>query len=258
MKFRWPQWRQWRQWPVQWLALGAGTSAALIALVYFGYREAELTRRSRPIAVPVAAAAISAGTILTPSRIAIQSMPQAFVPPGAPLQVAEVVGLVARHDFAAGEVLTMHRLQSPQRGHQLAAFIPPGHRAVAIPIDATHASGGLIAPHDRVDLLASFDFGSGEQRQSYIFTLWQDLEVLSVGPRLPGGETLRGAAARTVTVAVEPAAVAHVLFAIENGTVFLALRAPEDVDVLAEPQPATAASVTGMSSLIKRSEYRGR
>lgn len=258
MKWRWSSWRHWRQWSVQWLALGAGASAALIALVYFGYREAELTRRSRPIAVPVAAAAIPTGTILTPSRIAVQSIPQAFVPPGAPLQIAEIIGLVARHEFAAGEVLTMHRLQSPQRGHQLAAFIPPGQRAVAIPIDATHASGGLLAPHDRVDLMASFDFGSGEQRQSYIFTLWQDLEVLSVGTRLPGAEAVRGAPARTVTLAVAPVAVPQVLFAIENGTVFLALRAPEDADVVANPEPATAASVTGMSSLIKRSEYRGR
>ena len=133
---------------------------------------------------------------------------------------------------------------------------------MTIPVRAVSGLAGLVQPHDRVDLLAQFDFGSRETQQSYVFTILQDVEVLAVGRALSGiGDAKKKSAkgdSGTVTLAVTPDAAQRVVFALVNGSIHLSLLPRGARERTPQLQPATAASVTGMTRLVRRREYRGR
>jgi Flp pilus assembly protein CpaB len=101
-------------------------------------------------AVVVVDRARRAGEALRPGDVAVVERPRAVVP-------ADALGAlppdaVLRADVVAGEVLVARRL-APSGLSGVAAMLPPGTRAVAIPTEA-----GLVpplAPGDRVDVLVA-------------------------------------------------------------------------------------------------------
>ncbi|WP_119301039.1 Flp pilus assembly protein CpaB [Dongia deserti] len=82
---------------------------------------------------------------------------------------AAIVGAVARRRILANEPISPDQLI--QRGDRSigSAVVSPGMRAVSIPINATSASGGFIAPGDYVDVILSIEHkltivdGSGKE-----------------------------------------------------------------------------------------------
>ncbi|MBI4365781.1 MAG: hypothetical protein HY543_03080, partial [Deltaproteobacteria bacterium] len=74
----------------------------------------------------------------------------------------------------------------------------------------------------------------------------------------PASPSRRGE--NTVTLALTPEQAQRVIFATEVGRVRLTLRPQDEPEgaMLAPRDPATAAGVTGMTSLLPRKEYRGR
>ena len=64
-----------------------------------------------------------------------------------------LVGAVARRGLTAGEPLHRKRIVRPGDRGFLAAVLRPGHRAMAIRVNATSGISGLIFPGDRIDLI---------------------------------------------------------------------------------------------------------
>lgn len=107
-----------------------------------------------PSTVPVltAAADLPAGTVLTESDLTVS----AFAPGSAPsATVPEAVGRTLAAPLSAGEPVTAVRLLGPE----LAASDPA---RVALPVRLPDAAmARLLAPGDRIDLLATDPQGSG-------------------------------------------------------------------------------------------------
>jgi len=162
------------------------------------------------------AALVAAGLVLTASGVAYAETHSA--PPSAP----KVSTLTAAHPSAAAEALA------------------PGDVAVTVSVTQAHGVAGLIAPGDKVDVLA--DIGAQE---SY---LYQGVPVLAVGTTLATSTatTLPGAQATfLVTLAVPPAARAVLADSTSggvNGGVYLALDANGNA-------PVSGTTITG-SNLI--------
>jgi pilus assembly protein CpaB len=149
--------------------------------------------------VVVAGADLTRGTVVDGSDLSTTRIPERYLPPGAMSSVGEVAGSLLAADVAAGEILTSARLASS--GGPTAAMVPPGLRAVPVQVPAPP---GLLAPGDRVDVLATFAAG-----QPHTETVVAGAEVLSI---LTGGlEELEIGA--TLVLLVSPDAAEQLAYA---------------------------------------------
>jgi Flp pilus assembly protein CpaB len=100
--------------------------------------------------------------------------------------------------LAEGEALTSTRL-APARAGPIAALVPSGFRAVAVPVEFP---AGSVHPDDRVDLLATFTSG-----RHHVETVASSLEVLLVLDSADQGGGLAdtgGSDARALVVLATP------------------------------------------------------
>lgn len=128
------------------LALGAGVLASAVVSAAQSTRRAWGAERS----VLVARHDLHAGDDIGPDDVALVARPVVVVPSTA-LEVLPP-NAVLRADVIAGEVLVAERL-APSGLHGVAARLPAGTRAVAVPIDP--GTTPPLAPGDRVDLLVA-------------------------------------------------------------------------------------------------------
>ena len=141
-------------------------------------------------------------------------VPGALAPAGSLASAQEAVGrTVVVAVFAGLPVMEGHLGASGLKG--VAALLPPGTRAVAVP------NGGAPLPlvaGDHVDVLATFDpsgdpSGSPATGHDPTFPVARGALVVDVGDD-------------SATVAVGPQEAARVAFAVTTGVVTLALAAP--------------------------------
>jgi hypothetical protein len=134
--------------------LALATASTVTSLV----RSAEAARNrwgaSRPVAV--ATRDLAVGDSLDTGAAEVRELPEALVPEAA--LPAPPAGALVRHPVAAGEVLVRTRL-APLGLTGAAALVPPGSRAVAVPLAPLAAPP--LAVGDLVDLLAVVGPGGG-------------------------------------------------------------------------------------------------
>ena len=179
--------------------------AALTALVVHGLvaRAEEARRRWGDVVdVPVAATKLAPGDVVDEADVVVQRWPAALLPAGA--LADPPVGRVVVAPVLAGEPFVRGRL-APEGLSPIAALLPPGTLAVAVPAPAL-----ALAVGDRVDVLATFDPSvTGDSEPS--FAVAEAAVVVAVGPD-------------SVTVAVSEHEAPRVAFALAQGVVTLALR----------------------------------
>lgn len=218
------------------LSVALGLAAAYVAVkTVRGYNE-------------VAAAVVAEKDILPYTRVApedvkVKEVPLAALPPDAILDPEEAVGKYLDSKVLAGEVLRKPRLADvrPDRGvlsARLSELESPRLRAFALPYDRNTAAGGEIREGDRVDLVASVKIDTGQKSLGVGKIIGRNKLVLRVIP----GEQGKG----TVVLALTPAEIEDVAFALTSGEVRLALN-PYDTDETAAATPG----VTGESWLKK-------
>lgn len=150
------------------LILAAG--ATLLLRGHLVRLEARTAAAGPGVPVVVTEIGLARGTVLEATALSVGSMPDAYRPPGALTSIAQAVGRMLAADVVAGEALTATRLAAV--GGPVAALVPPGLRAVPVPVAAPP---GLLAPGDRVDVLATF--GAGQPHTEIVV---ESAEVLSL------------------------------------------------------------------------------
>lgn len=183
-----------------WVAVGAlAVTVGLLIAAQLHALDAQRRRWGTPVPVVVAARALPAGHTLRAGDLVTATRPAPLVPREALTEVPGSGTLTAGVD--AGEVLTSARLAPGGLG-PVAALVPAGRRAVAVPVDP----GAMlrVTPGDRVDLLAAADG-------------FDAVTVAADAPVVDAGEG-------TVAVAVRAAEAARVAAALASGPVVVALR----------------------------------
>ncbi len=209
-----------------------------------------------PPAVLVAARDIPLGSLLRDGDLRWQEWAGPEVPVGfvardpANPDSAVYLGAVARRGFVVGEPVQAGYLVKPGERGFLAAVLTPGHRAVAVSVDATSAASGLIWPGDRVDVILTQTFDDGTSRptrKAVGETVLRDVRVLSIDQTFQetatsGGGTLPAElrVPRTVTLEASPADAERIAVAAGLGRLTLALRSLGRTDAEADPEVALA------------------
>lgn len=102
----------------------------------------------------IAAADLAPGRAIGAADVEVRGLPADVIPAGALSDTALAVGRYVRAPIARGQLLLATLVATSPAAFDSGIALPPGHRAVAIPVSAAHAVGGAVIPGSRVDVIA--------------------------------------------------------------------------------------------------------
>lgn len=217
-----------------------GLGAAVLATSWLENRVARSDGPFHTRPVVVATRAIPFGERIAQADLRLADWPAGSVPAGAFDSIAEVSGRFANQKLVAGEALLQERVTDAAGGSSLSMQIEANKRAMSVRVNDVIGVGGFLLPGNRVDVLAT---RMTQDRRAVTRTLLQNLKVLAVD-QTASAEKDKPTIVRAVTLELDPGEAELLVGATEEGTVQLALRNPDDADVVAaqpaEPAPAAA------------------
>jgi len=219
--------------------------------------------KAEPVAriVVTASMNIPARAHITAPMVIATTRPAEEVQSDAIGNPADAVGQVAAIDIPQGGIVTTSALAKPTPV-PVGLQVPPGMRAVSIPIDMVKGVSGLVKPGDRVDVMSIPPRGEGDPRA---YSFLRDVLVLAIGADYtnPQATPVPGAApgaappptpapgpAGTATLAVTPQQADQLASADLNTVLRLALRprgeraSSQPVELVQYPQAAKPAPST--------------
>lgn len=174
--------------------------------------------------VVVATQDLPLGAMIDEKQVRIVSWPVDAMPQGAATDPKTVVGRVTLASVFANEPIFVQRLASPDTRALLPLVIPPGMRAVSVPVNKVSGISGFVSPGTRVDVIALLPIrGENGQPTRRAFTLLEDVKVLAVAQTTDSRET-KPTVADTVTLLVSPEDAHRLTLASTEGTLQLSLR----------------------------------
>jgi pilus assembly protein CpaB len=228
-------------------ALVLGLIAAVVAGSYLRSASVRLTKDAEPVQVLVATQDIPKGTpaddLLKDGLLEVQEVPRRYVSDGAVSSAQGIQGQVLAVGLSKGEQVTKARFQFPGEAG-LSYGIPEGFVAVSIAADDVTCVGGMLKPGDNVMVVSTFDPGpNGKEAETRV--LLGKAKVLAVngqtetsapaaeegGATLTGSTRSRAQTAPTITLALPPGEVEKLVFAEEQGSVWLSLLPATETDL---------------------------
>src|ERR1035438_3845477 len=152
--------------------------------------------------VVVATEDIPVGSKLTANDVHLVTVPPSAVPPGAFTTTAKVLGRGAILPLGKGDFVLASKLASLNAGAGLPSMIPQGMRAVSVRVNDVVSVAGFVQPGTHVDVLATGNEGSGNERQT--ITVLENVLVLAVGKSLDRNASADAQTAPVITLAVSP------------------------------------------------------
>lgn len=199
--------------------------------------------RSGTAAVVVVVSEIPFGERITADAIKLVDWPRDVRPQNSFDNPKAVVGKFTNQRLFPGDVVLAQRITDRSAGNELSMLVQPDHRAVTVRVNDVIGVAGFLLPGNRVDVLAT-RIGSGRRAETR--TLLQNIKVLAVDQTAGSAEKNEPVIVRAVTLETLPEDAEALVAAIEEGSVRLVLRNPDDValrpeSVAAAPPPPTPA-----------------
>lgn len=213
------------------VAIVLGLCAAILASRVGSRSEQPQATATELQSLVVAARVIQPGATIAPADLKSIRIDPATLPTGAFTDPALVAGRVASTAILDGQTIVPAALVSPGMPSGIASLVPEGMRAITIQIDEFSGVGGMIEPNSRVDIVARLPAGDMGMQEAVMVA--QNIPVIAVGQRLgPATPPVEGqpapAAARSVTLLVEPEQAARIDLAASTASTRLVLRRPGD------------------------------
>jgi pilus assembly protein CpaB len=242
------------------VAVVAGLGAAL--LVGSGGGEPPRPEAPAPIAqvevrgpptteVLVAVSAVPVGGTLTPQSLDWRRWPdealaQNFIRrTDRPNAREELQGAISRFPLYAGEPINEARIIKADRPGFMAAILPPGTRAIALPITPETGAAGFILPNDRVDVILTRRERAGGQDTFVTDTILSNVRVLAIDQTVQERDGEKVVVGRTATLQLQPRQAETIALARQLGEMSLALRSLADgADAQREGEVQRSSTVT--------------
>jgi pilus assembly protein CpaB len=241
-----------RNWVLLAIAAVVGIVAVIIANAWFSGMEqrqegVEATMREQEtVQIVVASQPLAFGSALTDQNVRLQYWPATSVPEGAFTSVAAALqqGRVAVRPMVPGEPVLASKVSGTDGRATLAALVPPGMRAVSLPVDAIRGVGGFVVPGNAVDVILTRRLAGAGARSEDLRSdvILENVQVLAVDQTLDDS-TSEPRVGQTATVAVSLVDAQRLAVAQGVGTVSLALRNSGEIAAPAGDN-ATAGGIT--------------
>ena len=207
------------------LALAVGLLVAFT--VYNRLRNfAGSTSNEPAVEVAVAARDIQIGVKLAADDVHVVKMPQSAAPPAYFSGTSKIVGRGAILPISKGDFILPTKLAAMNAGVGLPSLIPTGMRAVSVRVNDVVSVAGFVQPGTRVDVLATGDQGTGNDRQTT--TVLENVAVIAVGKSLDRNASADAQTAPVITLLVSPDDAQKLALVSQEGRIQLSLRNPLD------------------------------
>lgn len=209
----------------------AGVAALVAALVVYSAlkkREREVQEAmAQSVNIVVAAHDLHIGSKIDPPAVKLTRWSRDSVPPGAFTDIAAVLGKYVKTPFVENEPIVSSRLFFGVRtAGVLPLLIPPGMRAMSVPVDEVSDIAGFVLPGTHVDVLwALQDPATGGQPFSKI--VLQNVETLAVAQEIEQTKD-EPKVVKVVTLLLTPEEAERLALASREGILRLALRNYDD------------------------------
>lgn len=224
--------------------------AALLGLLtiwmmnsYIQSRTQTATVEQKPtVQVVIATENIAIGTKLEEKHLRTTSWPAESRPVQAFEKPEDLVGKVTIASLVANEPLVQAKLVGGAQGALLPQMIPPGMRAMSVPVTKVSGISGFVTPGTKVDVVAVVQT-RGEVQTKKAFTLLEDVKVLAMAQTIDERDA-KPTVVDTVTLLVTPMDAQKLTLAAADGQLMLSLRGISDA-APANPSPVTAIELAG-------------
>src|SRR5690242_19225775 len=143
--------------PVIFVALAALAAMLASVVVYSALkkREAEVQQAmAKTTYIVVAAADLPLGSKIEPGQVKLARWSADAMPEGAFTNPSQAVGSFVKNQFVVNEPIVASKLFLGQKtAGVMPLLIPPGMRAVSVPVDEVSDIAGFVLPHTHVDIL---------------------------------------------------------------------------------------------------------
>ncbi len=204
------------------------TMAAWLVFAAMKAREGQLRGVSAEVVkIAVATRNVPSGVRLDAGTIAMAAWPREHVPAGAIIDAHAAVNRVVRAPVAANApILSSALYENDMVAGLLPMMIPPGMRAMAVPVDEVSGVAGFVMPHTRVDVLVALRAQGGADSAKAKIVL-ENIEVLAIAQQLDSASR-QPQVVRVVTLLVMPEEAERLALASREGTLRLAIRRYDD------------------------------
>jgi len=214
----------------------AALGAMLAAIVVFSAirkRESEVQRAmANTVEIVVAANDIPLGTKLESDSVKLVRWSRDSVPQGGFTDPQATAGSFAKTEFEANEPIVASKLYMGEKtSGVMPLLIPPGMRAMSVPVDEVSDIAGFVAPHTRVDILVAVA-GTGPGEPSFSRIVLQNIEVLAVAQEIEHVKD-QPEVVKVVTLLVTPVDAEKLTLASREGLLRLAMRNYSDAAIVA-------------------------
>jgi pilus assembly protein CpaB len=212
--------------PVAFVVL-AGVAALLASVLVYSAlkkREAEVKAATASTCqIVVAAHDLPLGAKVDAAAVKMARWSADSVPPGAITDPNGALNAFVKSSIVENEPLVASKLFTGDKtAGVMPLLIPPGMRAVSVPVDEVADIAGFVLPHARVDILASIVAGNGNPKTISKIVL-QNVEVLAIAQEIEGKKD-EPEVVRVVTVLVSPPDAEKLALASHEGSLRLAMR----------------------------------
>lgn len=218
------------------LAITFGLISALCVYHYLNNLKETYRSTGNFARVATARQKIPAKTPISAQMLEFIEMPTKYILPGVVVDAQDAVGKLAQSDIYPGEQIFSSKLigkNDPAGG--LAAKVAKGKRALSVPVTKVTGLHGQLDVGDYLDVIATFEI-TNQTRLVATSTIVQNVPVLAINKNADGTNKAQEEP-QTVTIMVEPGQAQQIMLAIQQGSLQLSLRSPEDKEIL--PLPMT-------------------
>jgi pilus assembly protein CpaB len=221
--------------PVIFVALAALAAMLASVVVYSALkkREAEVQQAmARTVYIVVAAADLPLGSKIDPGQVKLARWSADAMPEGAFTSPGQVVGSIVKNQFVVNEPIVATKLFMGQKtAGVMPLLIPPGMRAVSVPVDEVSDIAGFVLPHTHVDILVALSGDPATENKPFSKIVLQNVEVLAVAQEVEKKKD-EPELVKVITVLVTPQDAERLSLATRQGTLRLAMRNYTDSKVV--------------------------
>ncbi len=215
----------------------AGIATMVVYLYLLGVKQE--SSGGQLVSVVVSEQDIPAGAdldgLMGSGAFSTRSVPRSALVRGAVTQLEDLKGREASAAIAAGEQITTARLRgSAEQLPGGTLGIPTGYQALTLPLEAPRLAGGLVQRSDHVTIYGTFTNIASTQGSSpaSTVTLVPDVQVLKVTSSAQEGGANDN---YWITFALRPRDAQKVVFAQEQGSVWMSLLPPDEKGTMNRP-----------------------
>lgn len=221
------------------IVIGALVIAAFGVLLLNAYltgveQRAVTTAKSQEVTrIVVATQSLDFGDKLSPENVRLQNFPANSVPQGAfpTIRAALAENRVVLRPIVPGEPILADKVSGASGRAVLAAKLPEGMRAIAIPLNDVTGVSGFVRPGDTVDVLLTRQIpGDGAEASDLMSDIiLERVKVLAIDQVFRESDT-EAKVGKTAVLEVDPLQAQKLAIGTKLGTLSLALRNVESVE----------------------------